>query len=254
MAEFLPDNRGKAGRIGRCLCTHRPLDSGFPRVTAGVNLRPNREDGKKGVEIMFRYVGLMVAVAMLVLPLASCGSETPERLHSSGVRNVDDAQEGVTAMEKATFAAGCFWGVEEAFRGIKGVVSTQVGYTGGDYENPTYRDVCSDKTGHAEAVEVTYDPSVVTYEELLEVFWKIHDPTTANRQGPDVGSQYRSVIFYHTPEQEAQALASKERLEKSGKYKRGIVTEIAPAATFYRAEEYHQRYFEKRGGGGCGLG
>lgn len=150
-------------------------------------------------------------------------------------------------MQKATFAAGCFWGVESMFRQISGVISTSVGYTGGETEDPTYKDVCGDKTGHAEAVEVIYDPSQVSYEKLLEVFWDNHDPTTLNRQGPDFGSQYRSAIFYHTPEQEKAALASKEALDKSGKYRSPIVTEIVPATEYYRAEEYHQQYYEKRG-------
>lgn len=154
-------------------------------------------------------------------------------------------------VQKATFGAGCFWGVEAAFRELKGVVSTSVGYMGGTLENPTYEDVCTDKTGHAEVVEVLYDPALIPYEDLLEVFWKIHDPTTLNRQGPDYGTQYRSVIFYHTPEQEAAAKASKERLERSGKFKKKIVTQIEPAARFWRAEEYHQQYYEKTGRRGC---
>jgi peptide-methionine (S)-S-oxide reductase len=153
--------------------------------------------------------------------------------------------------EKATFGAGCFWGVEAAFRKIEGVVSTAVGYMGGTYENPSYRDVCSGRTGHAEVVEVTYDPSRVSYEKLLEVFWTVHNPTTKNRQGPDIGEQYRSVIFYHTPEQEAAARASKERLQQSGRFTRDIVTEVEPASTFWRAEEYHQQYLEKMGRSGC---
>lgn len=149
--------------------------------------------------------------------------------------------------QKATFGAGCFWGVEEAFRKVRGVVSTAVGYAGGLMKNPTYEDVCTDQTGHAEVVEVEYDPSVVSYDELLNLFWSIHDPTTPNRQGPDVGTQYRSAIFYHGPEQQAAAEASKDKLQKSGRFKRPIVTEIKPAKEFYRAEEYHQQYFEKRG-------
>src|SRR5438093_2173087 len=153
----------------------------------------------------------------------------------------------MTKMQKATFAAGCFWGIEAELRKIEGVVSTMVGYTGGHFESPTYRDVCSGKTGHAEAVEVDFDPDRVSYERLLDVFWEIHDPTTPNRQGPDVGTNYRSAIFFHTPEQEAAARASKERVERSGKLKSPIVTEIAPASEFYRAEEYHQQYLEKRG-------
>ena len=154
-------------------------------------------------------------------------------------------------MEKATFGAGCFWGVEEAFRRIKGVKDTAVGYTGGTMKNPTYQDVCTDETGHAEVVQVTYDPAEVAYDQLLEVFWGVHNPTTLNRQGPDIGTQYRSVIFFHSPEQEAAAHAAKERLEKSGRYSRPIVTQIVPAAEFYRAEEYHQRYLEKRGVSSC---
>ncbi len=148
-------------------------------------------------------------------------------------------------MEKATFGAGCFWGVEEAFRQVKGVKSTSVGYMGGWMENPTYRDVCSGETGHAEVLQVEYDPSGVPYEELLKVFWDIHDPTTLNRQGPDVGTQYRSVVFFHNAEQEAAAKASKEKLQTSGRFSRKIVTEIKPASEFYRAEEYHQQYFVK---------
>ena len=150
-------------------------------------------------------------------------------------------------LETATFAAGCFWGVEEEVRQLEGVESTAVGYTGGHTENPSYEDVCTGTTGHAEAVEVEFDPSVIRYEDLLEMFWKSHDPTTPNRQGPDVGSQYRSAIFFHTPEQEAAAEASKERLEASGQPGDPVVTEITPASTFWRAEEYHQKYFEKRG-------
>ncbi|MGA9771745.1 MAG: peptide-methionine (S)-S-oxide reductase MsrA [Blastocatellia bacterium] len=155
--------------------------------------------------------------------------------------------------EKATFAAGCFWGVEAAFRQIKGVASTRVGYTGGSFEDPAYRDVCSGTTGHAEAVEVNYDPSTVSYEDLLTVFWENHNPTTLNRQGPDVGTQYRSAIFFHTAEQEAAARASKEELQRSGKYSRDVVTEIIPASEFYMAEDYHQQYLEKRGVSHCNM-
>jgi peptide-methionine (S)-S-oxide reductase len=155
------------------------------------------------------------------------------------------------ATEKATFGAGCFWGVEAAFRQVPGVVSTAVGYMGGTSKNPTYQDVCTDLTGYAEVVEVTYDPSKVSYADLLKVFWEIHDPTQLNRQGPDVGTQYRSVIFFSTPEQEAAARASKASLERSGVHQRPIVTEITPAAEFWRAEEYHQQYLEKRGLASC---
>lgn len=150
-------------------------------------------------------------------------------------------------LEKAIFAAGCFWGVEEVFAEIKGVVKTAVGFTGGRLKNPSYEDVCTDKTAHAEAVELEFDPNVVSYEKLLDVFWSIHDPTTENRQGPDIGSQYRSVIFYNSPGQEKAALLSRKKLQESGRFKRPVVTEIVPAGVFYQAEEYHQRYFQKRG-------
>jgi peptide-methionine (S)-S-oxide reductase len=149
--------------------------------------------------------------------------------------------------EKATFGAGCFWGVEAAFRKVTGVVSTTVGYSGGSSKNPTYKDVCSGRTGHAEVVQVEYDPSKTSYEELLNVFWGAHDPTQMNRQGPDVGTQYRSAIFFYNAEQEAAAKAAKAHLEKSGRYRKPIVTEIIPASEFYMAEEYHQQYFEKHG-------
>ena len=154
-------------------------------------------------------------------------------------------------LEKATFGAGCFWGVEAAFRTVKGVVSTQVGYSGGRTPAPTYEQVCSGRTGHAEAVEVTYDPTQVSYNDLLRVFWENHDPTTPNRQGPDVGEQYRSAIFFHTPEQEAAAKASVAILEAEKRFRRPIVTQIVPAGPFHRAEEYHQQYLEKRGQASC---
>lgn len=154
-------------------------------------------------------------------------------------------------MQKATFGAGCFWGVEAAFRQLQGVISTSVGYTGGSLKNPTYENVCSGNTGHAEAVEVIYDPARISYEQLLQVFWENHDPTTLNRQGPDIGAQYRSAIFYHTPEQMAAALAAKEKLQASGRYKRPIVTEITAASPYYLAENYHQQYLEKRGLASC---
>ena len=154
-------------------------------------------------------------------------------------------------MAKAIFAAGCFWGVEATFRQLPGVISTRVGYTGGQLPSPTYKDVCTDRTGHAEAVEVEYDPSRLSYEKLLDVFWENHDPTQLNRQGPDWGTQYRSAIFFTSPEQEAAATASKERLEKSGRYNQPIVSQIVPASTFYEAEDYHQQYLEKRGLASC---
>ena len=148
-------------------------------------------------------------------------------------------------MEQATFGAGCFWGVEKAFRRVDGVTATAVGYAGGTFEDPTYEDVCSGKTGHAEVVRLQYDPARVTYEDLLQVFWDIHDPTTLNMQGANVGTQYRSVVFCHDDNQAAAARASKEALQASGRYPRDIVTEITPASTFYMAEDYHQRYVEK---------
>lgn len=156
-------------------------------------------------------------------------------------------------MHKATFGAGCFWGVEQAFRQVKGVAATRVGYLGGTMNNPTYHDVCTDMTGHAEVVEVDYDPAKVPYEDLLNVFWNCHDPTQLNRQGPDIGTQYRSAIFFHSPEQEKTARASKEKLQASGRYKRPITTEITPASEFWLAEEYHQQYLEKRGIKSCHL-
>ena len=147
---------------------------------------------------------------------------------------------------KAIFAAGCFWGVEAKFRQVNGVLSTRVGYIGGEFSNPTYKDVCSHKTGHAEAVEITYDPLKVSYDELLDVFWSIHDPTTLNRQGPDVGTQYRSAIFYLNDEQKEEAIKSRKMVEESKRFKREIVTQIVPASDFWEAEEYHQQYVEKR--------
>ena len=151
------------------------------------------------------------------------------------------------------FGAGCFWGVETIFRKIKGVTEALVGYAGGRTENPTYQEVCSDDTGHAEVVEVEFDPAVASYRQLLDIFWANHDPTTLNRQGPDVGSQYRSAVFYYSPEQRAAAEEVKAELEKSGRFRRPIVTQIEPAPTFYRAEEYHQRYLEKRGLAHCAI-
>jgi peptide-methionine (S)-S-oxide reductase len=185
-----------------------------------------------------RHTRLIVTFALLGFVAAASESVAAKGAH----KKMEKAQ-----AQKATFAAGCFWGVEAAFRQIKGVLSTQVGYTGGRTANPSYEDVCSEKTGHAEAVEVTYDPSRVPYDALLNVFWQNHDPTTPNRQGPDVGEQYRSAIFYHSPAQEKEARASKARLEAERRFKRPIVTQIVEAGAFHRAEEYHQQYLEKRG-------
>jgi len=156
-------------------------------------------------------------------------------------------------MEKATFGAGCFWGVEETFRKIDGVVDTDVGYAGGSLDSPTYRQVCAGNTGHTEVCQVLFDPEKISYAQLLETFWKIHDPTQVNRQGPDRGYQYRTVIFHHSEEQRAAAEKGRAELEKSGKYSRPIATAIEPAPTFWPAEEYHQRYLEKQGGGACHL-
>jgi len=155
-------------------------------------------------------------------------------------------------MEMATFAAGCFWGVEDAFSGIPGVVATRVGYIGGHTDNPSYKDVCGHDSGHAEAVEVTFDPECISFERLLDIFWECHDPTQLNRQGPDMGDQYRSAIFYHSDGQRRLAEASLERLDRSGRLRRRIVTVIAPATTFWEAEAYHQKYHQRHGGG-CGF-
>ncbi len=154
-------------------------------------------------------------------------------------------------MERATFAAGCFWGVEAAFRRVPGVTATQVGYTGGVTQSPTYEEVCTGRTGHAEAVEATFDPARVSYEELLGVFWSAHDPTTKDRQGWDIGTQYRSAIFFRSPEQEAAALAAKDAVQATLRWPKKVVTEVVPAGDFYPAEEYHQRYFEKMGRAAC---
>jgi peptide-methionine (S)-S-oxide reductase len=153
--------------------------------------------------------------------------------------------------ELATFGAGCFWGVEAAFRRLPGVTDVTVGYAGGHTTNPTYKDVCTDETGHAEVVQVEFDPAKISYKQLLDAFWQLHDPTQLNRQGPDSGSQYRTAIFFHSPEQEAEAKASKAALDASGNFRRPIATEITPAGKFYRAEAYHQRYLEKRGAASC---
>jgi peptide-methionine (S)-S-oxide reductase len=166
-------------------------------------------------------------------------------------RRDSDATGAILTMQKATFAAGCFWGVEATFRAMPGVLGTRVGYTGGSTDNPTYKEVCTDRTGHAEAVEVDFDPAQVRYEDLLKVFWENHDPTQLNRQGPDWGTQYRSAIFFHTPEQRRAAQASKESLEKARRFSKPIVTQIVPAVTFYPAEDYHQQYLEKRGLASC---
>jgi peptide-methionine (S)-S-oxide reductase len=159
----------------------------------------------------------------------------------------------VNAMEKATFGAGCFWGIEETFRNLEGVVETRVGYMGGSTDNPTYKDVCSKTTGHAEVVEVIYDPDILSYGDLLKAFWEMHDPTQINRQGPDTGDQYRSAIFYHTDMQKLAAQGSKSDMDRSGRFNKPIATEITRAGTFWDAEEYHQKYLMKRGAKSCGV-
>jgi peptide-methionine (S)-S-oxide reductase len=199
---------------------------------------------------------LVLIVASIVAILAYAGTTAGKAADNGAEKKATPAQKPASngkdaKMEKATFAAGCFWGVEATFRKLEGVTDTAVGYEGGTLPNPTYKDVCTDRTGHAETVEVTYDPAKISYEDLLKVFWENHDPTTTNRQGPDVGTQYRSVVFYHTPEQKAAAQKSKDDLEKARTYKRPIVTQIVPASTFWRAEDYHQQYLEKRGLSTC---
>ncbi len=196
----------------------------------------------------------LVLLPVFINVLAKSGSERRAKMNP---RNDNDKSNAVAAAkdpndcQKATVAAGCFWHVQLEFDQITGVVSTTVGYTGGHSKDPTYKQVCTDKTGHVEAVEVLFYSNKITYEKLLDVFWKIHDPTTLNRQGPDVGSQYRSAIFYHTEDQRKAAVASRDKLEKSGKFTRPIVTEIEPAGPFYEAEDYHQKYLEKRGEKSC---
>lgn len=187
----------------------------------------------------------IAAVAALLLSIAACDrGRGLQGAKGEGVKGAD-------MTEKAMFAAGCFWGVEELFRKVEGVTGTAVGYSGGSLEDPTYEDVCTDKTGHAEAVLVEYDPSVVSYDALLGIFWANHDPTTPNRQGPDVGSQYRSAIFYYNEDQRRAAEESRRSLAGSGKLPRPIVTEIVPAGKFWKAEEYHQKYLMKRGADSC---
>jgi peptide-methionine (S)-S-oxide reductase len=205
------------------------------------------------------YLGILLAVLAAGLP-AGCGKreEPPAMSHAQGSDATHSPVPGgpqPARTEKATFAAGCFWGVEAAFRRVPGVVATAVGYTGGTTKDPTYREVCTGRTAHAEAVQVVYDPDAISYAKLLETFWGCHDPTTRNRQGPDVGTQYRSGIFFHDEEQAAAARASRDALRRAGKFGgREVVTEIAPASQFYRAEEYHQRYLEKQGRAACSSG
>ena len=205
---------------------------------------------------MKKYI-VTISLIILTVPLfmfepwSLKAGEMPDKQQANPNKYLDQAI-GDNA-RTALFAAGCFWGVESAFRNVNGVFKTTVGYCGGNSENPTYRQVCYGGTGHAETVEVVFDPAIVTYEQLLNVFWNSHDPTTMNRQGPDVGEQYRSAIFYLNDSQREQAEKSKSTLEKSGKYKNPVVTEISPAKTFYKAEDYHQQYLEKKGLNSCGI-
>jgi len=198
----------------------------------------------------------MSCIALALTLVGGCSRQGDAKPMSSTQKpdagtDVSQPADPPASTEIATFGAGCFWGVEAAFRQVKGVTATAVGYSGGTMANPTYRDVCSDRTGHVEVVRVDYDPDVVSYDDLLNVFWTNHDPTQVNRQGPDVGGQYRSVIFYHNDVQAEAARASKEKLEQSKRFSRPIATQIEPAAEFYRAEEYHQQYLEKRGLASC---
>lgn len=215
----------------------------------------NCKPGRKTMGVLGMVaLGLAGATLAAVESVSSPASNTGEETTAQSKVSDDQSKESAMGMQKATFAAGCFWGVESTFQQIDGVVSTQVGYVGGTTPSPTYKQVCSSTTGHAEAVEVTYDPETVGYDKLLEVFWSSHNPTTMNRQGPDVGSQYRSAIFFYDTDQEAAAKKSKDALAESGKFKQPIVTQIVPATTFHRAEEYHQSFLAKQGRTSCSTG
>lgn len=192
-----------------------------------------------------RAIYMILTAGLFTTSVVFAVSVTP------GVTTGAKSEKGKQMSEKATFAAGCFWGVEATFRQLKGVLSTRVGYIGGSVSNPSYKQVCTDTTGHAEAVEVTYDPALVNYNDLLSVFWENHDPTQVNRQGPDHGTQYRTAIFFHSPEQQKLSEASKRELDESRRFSRPIATNIVPATEFWPAEEYHQQYLEKRGLSSC---
>lgn len=205
----------------------------------------------RNLGIIAVVLGLMAAAGWL--SAGDLTSQTDQRVQDNNEGSMTDNQTDDVKLEKATFGGGCFWGVEEFFRQIEGVSSTAAGYMGGGVAEPTYQEVCSDATGHAEVVQLEFDPDVISYEKLLGFFWRIHDPTTLNRQGPDVGSQYRSAIFFHSSAQEETARRSLREEDSSLNHLGPIVTKIEPAEEFYEAEEYHQRYLQKRGLPGCGL-
>jgi peptide-methionine (S)-S-oxide reductase len=196
-------------------------------------------------------VGLGVVASMLARGSRASGGPAPVKDPKTGLFLTPQAHEPLPPTATAAFSAGCFWGVEEEFRKEPGVLATAVGYSGGHTKDPSYQDVCTDRTGHAETVKIAYDPRVVTYDQLLDLFWHLHDPTTLNRQGPDVGEQYRSIVFYFTPEQQRAAQASREKLQASGEFSGKIVTEIVPEAPFYFGEDYHQQYVQKGGVAHC---
>jgi peptide methionine sulfoxide reductase msrA/msrB len=226
------------------------LSFGWPELKTAFSVFFSRDD--KGVIIMIHInktckTLVIITLAAMVSAIVSGYPRKQEVGPMNEPQTKKQQPEEIGKYPKATFAAGCFWHVESSFRKVPGVLSTQVGYTGGHLIEPSYKQVCTGSTGHAEAVQLVYDPNQLTYEQLLKVFWNIHDPTTVNRQGPDIGTQYRTAVFYHNPEQLQVAKKSKEVLEKSGRVRGKIVTQIVPAKEFYKAEEYHQRYFEKQG-------